>query len=895
MTTDKPSELVDYDIDPLATDEWVSSLKAILQHEGRERAHFILNELTRQARQAGVNLPYSAVTDYVNTIPVKDEPAYPGDPQLEARIDAFLRWNAMAMVVRAGKISSELGGHIASFASSARLYQVGLAHFFHAASENHGGDLVFFQGHSSPGIYAHAFLEGRLSEKQLENFRQEVEADGLSSYPHPWLMPDFWQFPTVSMGLGPIQGIYQARFLKYLQHRDLLKTEGRKVWVFCGDGEMDEPESLGALNIAMKEGLDNLIFVINCNLQRLDGPVRGNGKVVQDLEGIFRGAGWNTYKVLWDRHWDSLFAQDEKGELKERLMEIVDGEYQNIKAKDGAYTREVIFSHSKELLEKVAHLSDDELSKLCFGGHDTRKIYAAYDAAVNQKNGKPTVLLIKTIKGYGMGPIGQAKNTTHQQKKLADDDIRGYRDRFLLPLDDAETSKVPFIQFAENSAELNYIKHYREALGGSFPKRRQHADEKLIIPPLSDFETFFVSSEARELSTTMAFVRILNHLMKDKNIKDRIVPIIPDECRTFGMEGMFRQFGIYSHVGQLYKPVDSEQLMYYREDKKGQVLEEGITEAGGFCSWMAAATSYSNNNFPMIPFFIYYSMFGHQRIGDLAWAAGDMRARGFLLGGTAGRTTLAGEGLQHQDGQSHIMANFVPNCVSYDPCFMYELAVIIHAGLQRMYVNEEDIYYYITVMNENYTHPAMPKGAEEGIVKGMYLLASASKQAKTHVQLLGCGTILREVIAAAKILEADYGVTSDIWSATSFNELAREAADVAHWNRFHPSETQKQAYVTGCLEKQTGPIIAATDYVRAFADQIRAYLPGKTYTVLGTNGFGRSADRKELRHFFEVDSKHIVHAVLKTLADEGSIPVAKVKEAMKKLGINQDKPNPVTV
>lgn len=886
--------VLEQDIDPVATDEWLASLKAVLQHEGKARAHFILESLNAYARQAGVNLPYKATTDYINTIPVDDEPAYPGDTQLEARIDAFLRWNAMAMVVRAGKISSELGGHIASFASSALLYEVALNHFFHAEDANHGGDLVFFQGHSSPGIYAQAFLEGRLTEEQLQNFRQEIEKDGLSSYPHPWLMPDFWQFPTVSMGLGAIQGIYQARFLKYLQHRGLLNTEGRKVWVFCGDGEMDEPESLGALNIAMKEGLDNLIFVINCNLQRLDGPVRGNGKIVQDLEGIFRGAGWNAYKVLWDQQWDNLFAKDVKGELKQRLMEIIDGEYQNIKAKDGAYTREVIFNKSPELASLVANLSDEDLRNLNFGGHDTRKIYAAYNAAVNQKNGKPTVILMKTVKGYGMGAIGQAKNTTHQQKKLGDEDIRGYRDRFMIPVTDENLAKIPFVKPAANSPELAYLKKQRENLGGSFPKRREQADEKLVIPPLADFETFFESSDERELSTTMAFVRILNHLMKDKNIKDRIVPIIPDECRTFGMEGMFRQFGIYSHVGQLYKPVDSDQLMYYREDVKGQVFEEGITEAGGFCSWMAAATSYSNNNFPMIPFFIYYSMFGHQRIGDLAWAAGDIRARGFLLGGTAGRTTLAGEGLQHQDGQSQVMANFVPNCKSYDPTFMYELAVILHDGLQRMYVDEQDIYYYITLMNENYTHPAMPKGAEAGIIKGMYLLQSAKKAAKNHVQLLGCGTILREVIAAAAILEKDYGVTADIWSATSFNELAREAADVEHWNRFHPDAKPKTSYVRACLEKQTGPIIAATDYVRAFADQIRAYLPGKTYTVLGTDGFGRSDDRKQLRHFFEVDSKHIVHAVLKTLADEGNFPVEKVKEAMSKLKINAEKPNPVT-
>lgn len=883
------------DINPVETQEWLDSLKAVLKQEGPERAHYLLEEILDCARQAGLNLPYKATTAYINSIPTDLEPAYPGDADIEARIDAFLRWNAMAMVVRGTKQSPELGGHIASFASSAVLYEVGLQHFFHTADGAHGGDFVFTQGHSSPGIYAQAFLEGRLTEEQLNYFRQEVDGKGISSYPHPWLMPEFWQFATVSMGLGPIQGVYQARFLKYLHNRGLLNTEGRKVWVFCGDGEMDEPESLGALNIAAKEGLDNLIFVINCNLQRLDGPVRGNGKIVQELEGIFRGANWNVYKVLWDHQWDALFAKDTKGLLKKRLMEIVDGEYQNIKAKDGAYAREHIFGASPELLEMVANLSDAELEKMNFGGHDARKVFAAYQAAANQTNGRPNLILAKTVKGFGMGAIGQAQNTTHQQKKLGADDVRGYRDRFNIPVSDADLEKIPFVKFNEGSPELNYIKQHRQALGGSFPQRRLKSDETLVIPPLSDFESFFEATGERELSTTMAFVRILNHLLKDKNIKDRIVPIIPDECRTFGMEGMFRQFGIYSHVGQLYKPVDASQLMYYREDVKGQVLEEGITEAGGFCSWLAAAMSYSTNNFPMIPFFIYYSMFGHQRVGDLAWAAGDMRARGFLLGGTAGRTTLAGEGLQHQDGQSLVLANLVPNCITYDPTFMYELAVIVQDGLRRMYQQQEDVYYYITLMNENYTHPAMPKDAEKGIIKGMYLLQSSAKVSKTHVQLLGSGTILREVIAAAAILEKDYGVTSDIWSATSFNELGREAADIERWNRLHPDAAPKQSYVAQCLEKQNGPIIAATDYIRAYADQIRAYLPGKTYTVLGTDGFGRSDDRDQLRHFFEVDAKHIVYAVLVTLASQGNFDKQKLTAAMKQLGVNPNKPNPVTV
>ncbi len=895
MSENVDKTVVQTDIDPIETREWLAALKAVIQHEGPERAHFLVEELLECAKQAGVNLPYKATTAYINTIPAEAEPAYPGDRTLEERIDSFLRWNAMAMVVRGGKRSADLGGHIASFASSACLYEVGLNHFFHTESPNHGGDLVFTQGHSSPGLYAQAYLEGRISAEKLDHFRQEIEVDGLSSYPHPWLMPDFWQFPTVSMGLGPLQGIYQARFLKYLQHRGLLNTEGRKVWVFCGDGEMDEPESLGALNIAVKEGLDNLIFVINCNLQRLDGPVRGNGKIVQDLEGIFRGAGWNAYKVLWDHQWDILFAKDHDNLLKKRLMEMVDGEFQNLKAKDGAYSREHLFGQSPELLKMVENFSDEDLAGVHFGGHDTRKVHAAYHAAVNNTNGRPTVILAKTVKGYGMGAVGQAQNTTHQQKKLSEDDIREFRDRFNIPVSDETVAKAPYCRFPENSPELKYLKQCREKLGGSFPQRRQKSDETLKIAPLSDFARYLEASGEHELSTTMAFVRILQHLLKDEKIKDRIVPIIPDECRTFGMEGMFRQLGIYSHVGQLYTPVDSKQLMYYREDKKGQLLEEGITEAGGFCSWLAAATSYSNNNFPMIPFYIYYSMFGHQRIGDLAWAAGDIRARGFLLGGTAGRTTLAGEGLQHQDGHSLVLANVVPNCKSYDPTFMYELAVIIHDGLKRMYEKQEDVYYYITLMNENYTHPAMPKGAEQGIIKGMYLLHEAPKPAKLHVQLLGSGTILREVIAAALILEKEYGVTADIWSVTSFNEITREAADIERWNRFHPEKKSKVAYVSQCLEKQTGPIIAATDYIRAYAEQIRAYLPGKTYTVLGTDGFGRSDNREQLRHFFEVDSKHIVFSTLATLAEQGSLPKDKVAAAMKKLGINPEKPNPVTV
>ncbi len=883
------------DIDPSETQEWVEALDYLLEHDDGARAQFIIESLQTALRRAGVNLPYRATTEYINTIPTADEPVYPGDVAMEARIDAYLRWNAMAMVVKAGKRAEDVGGHIASFASSATLYEVGWEHFFHSPSAEHGGDLVFMQGHSSPGLYALSYLLGRLTEEHLINFRQEVAGQGISSYPHPWLMPDFWQFPTVSMGLGPLQGIYQARFLKYLGHRGLQKTDGRHVFVFCGDGEMDEPESLGALNIAMKEQLDNLIFVINCNLQRLDGPVRGNGKVIQDLEGIFRGAGWNVIKVIWDHQWDALLAKDTAGALRALMLSTVDGDFQNFKAKDGAYMREHFFAKDPNVLAMVADLSDADLEALLYGGHDAKRVFAAYQWAVDNRNAKPTVILAHTVKGYGMGKVGQGQNTTHQQKKLADNEIREFRDRWQIPIADSDLPHIPFVRFSEDSPEYQYLVKCRQNLGGAFPIRRSHASVNLPTPSHEDFESFYESSGDRELSTTMAFVRVLNHLMKDPALKDHIVPIVPDECRTFGMEGMFRQYGIYSAVGQLYTPVDAGQLMYYKEATNGQLLEEGITEAGAFSSWIAAATSYSVNDLPMIPFYIYYSMFGHQRIADLAWAAGDCRARGFLMGGTAGRTTLAGEGLQHQDGHSLVFANVVPNCLSYDPTFMYELAVIIREGIHRMYTLQEDIYYYITLMNENYAHPKMPKGAEEGIIKGMYKLTASKHKHKKHAQLLGSGTILREVMKAAEILEQDYAVNVDVWSVTSFNELTREAAALDRAQRLHPDKPEKISHVAHCLTKTQGVIVAATDYIRAYAEQIRAFIPGKHYTVLGTDGYGRSDQRSALRDFFEVDAKAIVYHTLATMHQAGDFALADLLKARKALGINPDKPNPITV
>lgn len=879
------------DSDPIETHEWLEALHSVIREEGAGRAEFLLEKLSDVARATGVNLPSGRNTPYVNTIPMQAEKPMPPDA-IAKQVSALLRWNAMAMVLRAGEKAPELGGHIATYASSSTLYEIGFNYFFHAASDDHGGDLLYIQGHSSPGIYARSFLEGRLSEAQLENFRQEVDVDGLSSYPHPWLMPDYWQFPTVSMGLGPLQAIYQARFLKYLDHRGLVKTDKRKVWAFLGDGETDEPESLGALSLAARENLDNLIFVINCNLQRLDGPVRGNSKIIQELEAVFRGAGWNVIKIIWGGRWDPLLANDNKGLLLQRMEECVDGDYQSYKARDGAYVREHFFGKYPELKAMVAHMSDDEVWRLNRGGHDPQKVYAAYHSAVNH-TGQPTVILAKTIKGYGMGAAGEGQNITHQQKKMTLEQIRAFRDRFNIPVSDDDLENLPFYRPSEDSPEIQYVKQQREKLGGNLPARHAEA-ETLTVPELEAFAPLLKSSGDREISTTMAFVRLLNILLKDKHLAKRIVPIIPDECRTFGMEGMFRQYGIYSSLGQLYTPEDSEKVMYYREAKDGQVLEEGITEAGGFCSWMAAATSYSSNRFTMIPFYIYYSMFGFQRIGDLAWAAGDMQARGFLLGGTAGRTTLAGEGLQHQDGHSHILAGTIPNCVTYDPTYAFEVAVIIQDGLRRMYVNKESIFYYITVMNENYTHPDMPKGSEAGIIKGMYLLQKAKTKAKHTVELLGSGTILREVLKAAALLEKDFNISANVWSVTSFNELRRDALAVERYNLMHPQEKAKVPYVTQCLEKQTGPVIAATDYMRSLADQVRSYIPQR-YSVLGTDGFGRSDTRAKLRHFFEVDSKYIVLASLKALADEGNIESAVVSKAIKQYKIDPNKPNPVTV
>ncbi|MEN9849267.1 MAG: hypothetical protein RL368_2007, partial [Pseudomonadota bacterium] len=842
------------DIDPQETQEWLEALEAVLAHEGVDRAHFLLESLIEKARRSGAYLPYSANTAYLNTIPPSKEEHSPGNAELEWHIRSLVRWNAMAMVVQANRISTELGGHIASFASSATLYEVGFNHFFHGRNSEHGGDLIYFQGHSAPGIYARAFLEGRITEDQLHKFRQEVNGGGLPSYPHPWLLPDFWQFPTVSMGLGPLMAIYQARFMKYLHHRGIVNNEPRKVWAFMGDGEMDEPESLGAIALAAREKLDNLVFVVNCNLQRLDGPVRGNGKIIQELEADFRGAGWNVIKVIWGSYWDSLLAMDTTGLLRKRMEECVDGEYQNFKAKGGAYTREHFFGKYPELKALVANLSDDDIWRLNRGGHDPHKVYAAYAAAVKHK-GQPTVILAKTVKGYGMGVAGEGQNITHQQKKMGEDALKAFRDRFHIPIGDDVIADAPFFKPAEDSPEAKYLHERRQALGGYLPKRNLNA-VPLDVPELSAFDSLLHGSGDREMSTTMALVRMLNVLVKDKKIGQNVVPIIPDEARTFGMEGMFRQLGIYSSVGQLYEPQDADQVMYYREDIKGQILEEGINEAGAFSSWIAAATAYSNHGVNMIPFYIYYSMFGFQRIGDLAWAAGDMRARGFLIGGTSGRTTLAGEGLQHQDGHSHLQSATIPNCLSYDPTFAYEMAVIVQDGLRRMYKEQENVFYYITSLNENYAHPAMPEGVEAGILKGMYLFKESVGEG-IRVQLLGSGAILREVIAASSLLADDFGIKADIWSAPSFTLLRREGLDVDRWNLLHPEAEPRVSYVAECLAGRSEVVIAATDYMKAFADQIRQFVP-QAYYVLGTDGFGRSDVRKQLRKFFEVDRYYIV-------------------------------------
>ena len=887
MTQQSPFE----DIDPIETQEWLESIDSVMRAQGPQRAHFLLEKLVDFTRRSGAYLPFKPNTAYLNTISKAQEPEYPGDRSLERRNEAYIRWNALAMVVQANRTNSEYGGHIATYASAATLYEVGFNHFWRARSANHPGDMIFVQGHSSPGIYARAYLEGRLDESQLQRFRQEVKGGGLSSYPHPWLMPDFWQFPTVSMGLGPMTAIFQARFQRYMEHRGIVPPSDRRVWAFLGDGEMDEPESMGALTMPVREKLDNLIFVINCNLQRLDGPVRGNGKIIQELEAAFLGAGWNVIKVLWGSRWDPLLEKDQKGLLKRLMEECVDGEYQNFKSKGGAYTREHFFGKYPELKEMVANMSDEEIWRLNRGGHDPQKVYAAYASAVANK-GAPTVILAKTVKGFGMGKAGEGLNSTHQQKKLTDENLKEVRDRFNIQITDEEIAGLTFRKPSESSEELKYLHERRAVLGGYLPARSSAAPP-LVVPPLESFSSLLEGTGDREISTTMALVRMLTALVKDKNIGKHIVPIVPDEARTFGMEGMFRQIGIYSSVGQLYTPQDADQLMFYREDKQGQILEEGINEAGSLCSWLAAATAYANHGVSMVPFYIYYSMFGFQRVGDFIWAAGDSGARGFLIGGTAGRTTLAGEGLQHQDGHSLLVATTVPNCVAYDPTFAYELAVIVQDGLRRMYQEQENVFYYITCMNENYAHPAMPEGAAPGILKGIYPLQTGGR-GKVRVTLFGAGTILREVLAAAQLLEQSFGVPADVFSVTSFSELRRDALSVARWNMLHPSEPAKKTYIEEALAGHEGPFIAASDYMKTVADQIRQWVPGR-YVALGTDGFGRSDSRAELRRFFEVDRHYVVVAALKALADEGKIDVQTVNVAMKKFGIDPEKSNPLTV
>ncbi len=877
------------DLDPVETREWLESIDSVLKAEGPERAHFLIDRMVEHARRSGAYLPYSPNTAYVNTIAVGKQPLYPGNRELERRVEAWIRWNAAAMVVAANRKSTEYGGHIASYASSATLYEVGFNHFWRAPSSQHPGDLIYMQGHSSPGIYARAYLEGRLSEEQLRRFRQEVDGGGLSSYPHPWLMPDFWQFPTVSMGLGPMMAIYQARFIRYLEHRGMVPASDRKVWAFCGDGEMDEPESMGALTMPVREQLDNLVFVINCNLQRLDGPVRGNGKIIQELEAAFLGAGWNVIKVIWGSRWDPLLARDDQGLLRAVMEQCVDGEYQNFKAKGGAYTREHFFGKNPQLKEMVANMSDEDIWRLNRGGHDARKVYAAYNVAM-QASGRPTVILAKTVKGFGLGKAAEGQMVAHQQKKLDDESLRQLRDRFNIPVSDEDIAKVPFRKPPQDSEEMRYMLERRAELGGFLPQRPAGV-VKLQVPELAAFQSILDGTGEREISTTMAFVRILGVLLKDKSVGKHIVPIVPDEARTFGMEGLFRQIGIYSSIGQLYTPQDADQLMSYREDKQGQMLEEGINEAGSMCSWLAAATSYTNHGVPMVPFFIFYSMFGFQRVGDFIWAAGDMRARGFLLGATAGRTTLAGEGLQHQDGHSQLVATTVPNCRAYDPSYAYELAVIIQDGLRRMYVEGEGVFYYISVMNENYAQPALPAGAAAGIVRGGYRLRTGGK-GKLRTTLLGSGTILREVIAAAELLESQFKIPADVYSITSFSELRREALDCERWNLLHPAEPPRVPYVSELLSQQQAPVIAATDYMRTVPDQIRQWVPGE-YVTLGTDGFGRSDARAPLRRHFEVDRHFIALAALKALADADQIDRRTVIEALAQFRIDPAKPNPL--
>ena len=884
------------DPDVVETNEWLDALEAVIENEGPERAHYLMERMVDLARRRGAHIPFSSNTAYVNTIPADQGEHCPGNLEIEERLRSYMRWNAMAMVVKANRLDGDLGGHLSSFASLANMLGIGFNHFWHAPTEDHGGDLLYIQGHSSPGIYARAFLEGRLTEDQLLHFRREVDGKGLSSYPHPKLMPDFWQFPTVSMGLGPLMAIYQARFLKYLHARGIADTEKRKVWAFCGDGEMDEPESMGAIGMAGREQLDNLVIVVNCNLQRLDGPVRGNGKIIQELESDFRGAGWNVVKVIWGSGWDELLAKDKDGILQKVMMETVDGEYQNYKAKDGAYVRANFFGKHPKLLEMVSKMSDDDIWRLTRGGHDPHKIYAAFKVAQENK-GQPTVILAKSIKGFGFGKSGEARNTAHNTKKLDDEAIKAMRDRFQLPIADSELPAIPFFKPADDTPEMQYLHARRKELGGYLPQRRQKADEALVVPELTAFQAMLEpTAEGREISTTAAYVRILTALLRDASLGPRVVPIMVDESRTFGMEGLFRQIGIFSQVGQLYEPVDKDQVMYYREDKAGQILQEGINEAGGMSSWIAAATSYSTNNRVMIPFYTYYSMFGLQRIGDLAWAAGDMRARGFLLGGTAGRTTLNGEGLQHEDGHSHVLASTIPNCVPYDPTFAHEVAVIMHDGLRRMVTDQEDVFYYITLMNENYSHPGLKAGQEEGIIKGLYQLQKSEQTTKHRVQLMGSGTILREVIAGAELLQNDWGIAADVWSAPSFTLLARDGQDAERWNMLHPTAEPRVPYIAQCLKDTAGPIVVATDYMRTFAEQVRAFIPkNRSYKVLGTDGFGRSDSRAKLREFFEVNRYFVVVAALKTLADEGALSASVVAQAIAKYGIDADKPNPVTV
>ena len=902
------------DKDTQETREWMDALSAVIETAGPERAHFLLEQLLEHARQNSLDMPFSANTGYVNTIEPAQEERSPGNLVIEERLRAFMRWNAMVMVVKANRLhptdGGDLGGHIGSFASLASLFGAGFNHFWHAESaevgKEHGGDCLYIQGHVSPGVYARAFLEGRLSEEQLLNFRQEVNGKGLSSYPHPKLMPNFWQFPTVSMGLGPLMAIYQARFLKYLHARGIADTANRKVWVFLGDGEMDEVESMGAIGLAAREKLDNLVFVINCNLQRLDGPVRGNGKIIQELEGEFRGAGWNVIKLIWGSGWDPLLARDKDGALRKIMMECNDGDYQSFKANDGAYVRKHFFGRDPRTLEMVSKMSDNDIENLRRGGHDSAKVYAAFHSAV-QHTGQPSVLLIKTVKGFGMGKVGQGRNNVHQTKKLGDEDVKLFRDRFNIPIPDSQLADLPFYKPADDTPEMKYLHERRKALGGYLPQRRSKADESFTVPAIETFKAVLEpTAEGREISTTQAYVRFLTQLLRDQALGPRVVPILVDEARTFGMEGLFRQIGIYNPAGQQYTPVDKDQVMYYKEDKKGQILQEGINEAGGMSSWIAAATSYSTNNRIMVPFYVYYSMFGFQRVGDLAWAAGDMQARGFLLGGTSGRTTLNGEGLQHEDGHSHILAGTIPNCISYDPTFAHEVGVILHHGLKRMVEKQDNVYYYITLLNENYAMPGLKPGTEEQIIKGMYLCQEGTTTAASHaapsggqtpaptVQLLGSGSILRESIAAQALLEKEWGVVANVWSCPSFNELARDGQSTERWNLLHPLEAPRVSFVGQQLAQHAGPVVASTDYMKAYAEQIRSCIPaGRSYKVLGTDGFGRSDFRSKLREHFEINRHYIVVAALKALSEDGTVPAARVAEAIQKYGINADKINPL--